>query len=281
MNINKFNNNTRQQSLLLFSDDDLSLYFNKLNKLASKNPKYKDMYENDMNFVMSNSEVKTNNEILEEFKNVQHGGMSLFSDWFSKKDKRPLLEDVLTAQVASCKPGTFCNIITQPTLNKTSCEDRKENLDVILNQLKNEEQNPNVNPNVWKLKLYEFIEFLLCCNEIYKEPYYEYMRKAYIVPIVQIILRNYKFASHAMHHIGTIISNESKLYIAEYNALEKKKDKEKASNGKESEKFKQLKEQQDILLEKYGFGIIYLNKLIHKIEKKYGKNICYSLAFYV
>ena len=225
--------------------DDLNIYFKKLESLANRNNFYRNVYNEDIDFILSLEGNKEDNILL----NNQTGGS--FFDWLLGRKKKDQNEE-LYKQVTSVRVGTFCAVSTQkPESCKNEMEDRIDEVYKILKEGSDDNYKKG-EIHRWKEAITDFIKFLYCCVDLYTANTYESFRKTIIIPIIEIIINNDDFLEYANEAIRIINHNENKKILAEYLA--------KLQSGEK------LDESQ--IIKTHGFGLAYLTAIVNKITKK-------------
>jgi len=239
--------NTRINFLNNSNGNDFNEYFKKLSKLAKTSNEYKNIYDEDIEYVLNNCE-----NIIE-----QKGG------WFNESKLKGMIS------ISDLNKNSYCNMITQKVPKDNSCGTRANDLRSILNVLQFESRGQHFKDKYdkdnWEIKIIKFIDYLLCCSSSYGKRNYESTRSSLIFPIFDIILKTEKFALLAQDKIRQILDNEDFIFIREAAIIEENR----ALNKDTFTDLGQRLEQQKELIKKYGMGRVYLSILIHHLDRKF------------
>lgn len=169
--------------------------------------------------------------------------------------------------VYSMPNGIFCK--QQVGDSDTDCLKRSYDLDKTLTLLKNYSIEDLQKKHFWKILIFDFIEFLTCCERFYTNERYDYIKYSAILPISNVILATPEYTKVAMKYIMLILSKEPTIYIREYHHSEDKRIEIKKLYGTNSAEYVNIKKCQNDLIKKHGFGLILINKIMYKLRTKY------------
>jgi len=145
-----------------------------LNKLSHKNSYYKQIYNEDVNYIR---DVRRLNQL---------GGGA--KDWLQN--------------LFGLRPYDYDNnIYCQLKMSAKNCTNTIKELKDIRKALTDGANGAN---NYWEYRIEDFMHMLLCCDDKYKKRKYKIDREEYITPIMKKIIENDKFIIKA-HQVASNI----------------------------------------------------------------------------
>lgn len=263
-NINLSNRGQRENIIRNGTSDELNKYFSYIEKMAKiKGGAFKDVYNEDISFLVSLEGGKLDDEKVQLLKRNQHGGI-FGTGAILKADT----DVAYMKRIESLTPNSYCPFITQKTAaDNNSCYSRSQELEIIKTSLEGEIKGKQV-AIPWDTAITRYIDFLVCCNNFYEPDESENIRSKYLLPITRIIISDIKYTNKATDILTKVLQNEKNKYIQEYISVSKQLDKTIEGTAK----YNQLKDLKRKFIEKYGFGILYLTELINLIFEKSEKN---------
>lgn len=270
------NKNDRHNKVLEMDYNKMKNYFKYIKKHRNDSLYMKNIYLEDKEFLdelLGGSHVE--NKILKKIKNpTQTGGWSLFNRTEKDKydnisyDKYKVERDNLLKGIETVNNNKYCEIAFDNRYSN-SCLLKSNDLDNIYSELVYYNENLTTKSHYWRILIYEFIEFLLCCNSFYNDPKFNYHIPKYIIPIMKLIYNKLEYIKEANIYINSILNNTPSLFIEEFFKLEKERKeylKKFGNDAKNSEYYYNFLNRREELINKHGFGHILINKLLFKIR---------------
>lgn len=260
---------TRHDSILNMEYSDIVNYFKELKGGSSL---YKqNIYKEDLNFLNSLTDVHHDtNKIAKKIINPNMSGGNIDIPKLDGMDDQTFndyLDERYFNNINNMPRGTFCK--QQLNDSESSCLKRSEGLETSLAMLRNYSIEDLKQKNFWKVLIYDFLEFLVCCSTFYTNDKYAHLKLTAIIPISNIILATPLYTRTAMNYINILLDKEPKLHISEFHNSEKRRLDIKDMYGTNSSEYVQIKKCQNDLVKKYGFGLVLINKIIYKLRARY------------
>ena len=224
---------------------ELNNYFKKMEKLSQqKGGKYTKIYNQDSEYILSNKNKFSN--MFFQKGGIFGTGAKLKNEYYQ---------------------NTYCALNTQ---NENNCYARANELDNIKRILEIDATGATtvLTTGEWEGAISKFIDFIVCCNQLYGQDIYENLRKTYLLPITQIIINDVKFSNLAADNLTKILSNERYKYIHDYIDIKNKLKELKKMNKVFTPEYVFYETKQKEYIKSYGFGLIYLTELIYSIYNK-------------
>lgn len=269
-NNNIFDDNYRQTFIRNSDHKSLNSYLKTMEKLAKKGGKYKDIYDKDLDYILTLNDTY-----------YQDGGdlLGLLTEK-QNTDNRQMTEQPVcdtegyVKRINNLTNNTFCSLTTQQTqVCDNRCVARLQELETIKKVLYAEKDCIKTNGD-WIKAIRKFIDIVLCCGEVFARPENETFRIVYFKDLSKLITSNKKFLQEAFNYLGKILQNEknkiSEEFMRKYSDMRSKKGsmtKEQYNTQKQS-----LMREYVTKLEPRGFEMVYSSKLVEKVLNAY-KNL--------
>jgi hypothetical protein len=271
-NNNIFNDSYRKNFIKNADYKSLNDYLKNMDKLSKKGGRYVDMYNKDLEFILTLNDTQ-----------YQNGGniFNLFTVTKSDGSKRILSEqqpvcdtEGYVNRITNITKNSYCSLVTQQTNNcDNTCVNRFNELDIIKKVL---DDNISCKTNTfdWVKAVHKFIDIVLCCGDLFSKDEYEPFRTIYFKELSKIITHNENFLKESFGYLTKILQNErgklSDEFMKKYSDLRLKKQTLTKIQYK-SDKDKLIKEY-IVKLGPNGFQTIYSSKMVEKIVNAY-KNL--------
>lgn len=257
----RMNKKDRQDLISGMTYRETTDYFNYLNTMDNLNTYKKNVIQQDNKFLqkMTNS-FYSENKIYQKMKNGMVGGSTSSNNKDFDPDKKVFFENILNYPKSS-----FCEILLKDNHMCLKTSDSLIDTKKILESITDDEIN---NKHFWKVIIYNFIEFLLCCDIFYTDDRFKDLQLDIITPICSLILSRIEFNRVAVEYINVIITNQPDIYVKEFHDLQTQKEIIKKINGIRSNQYINNKMQTTNLINKYSYGKIFINNILYKFKRR-------------
>lgn len=268
----KMDKNTRHNMILELDYKDTIKYRDYIKTQRGSGLYNENIYREDMKYLKSIiNPVYETNKIAKKMVNTTSmiGGKPIDKtiDNMNINKYDTFINEKYLDEIYSMPNGIFCK--QQVGDSDTDCLKRSSDLDKTLSLLKNYSIEDLQKKHFWKILIFDFIEFLTCCESFYTNEKYDYIKYSYVLPISNVILATPEYTKVAIKHIMLILNKEPNIYIREYHNSEDKRIEIKKLYGTNSAEYVNIKKCQNDLIKKHGFGLILINKIIYKLQSKY------------
>jgi hypothetical protein len=255
----KLDKNKRHDIINDMNYKDTVKYYKYIEKKQNENLRYKSMYNEDIKLL--NKDNQFSSKVVYPVVPLVGGKMKDYDKM--KDDEFKAVYDNKMKEILKYGKGEFCNKV----ITDSECILRSGNLEEMFKLLEIYQQKVTTK-RYWKIVIYGFIDFLMCCGEFYNDSKFEYLRNSRIMPIVNIIKVNKSYVDCALGYIDVILHNNPSIFIPEYHNLQRRKLAAKAELGDKSANYLEIKLAQDNLIKKYGFGLILINKILFSYREQ-------------